>query len=62
MPVKSKKSKKSMPKTVEAYCLKCKGKKTMKNHKKCKTKRGGKMYKGTCEVCKTKMARIVSSY
>ena len=53
---------KSTTKVVVAYCLKCKGKNQMKNPKKCLTKRGGKMYKGACSVCETKMAVIVASY
>lgn len=40
---------------VEAYCVKCKRKRTMKNPKLTTMKNGRKAYKGTCSVCGTKM-------
>jgi len=49
---------------MEAYCVKCKAKREMKNAKEVemKSKRGKrKAMKGECPVCGTKMFRILPS-
>jgi len=40
---------------MQAYCVKCKEKKEMKDPVESTTKRGTKMMKGTCSVCGCKM-------
>lgn len=45
---------------IEAYCMKCKGHKTMVDPKKSKTKNGRTMYKGKCPDCGTTICRFVS--
>jgi len=45
---------------MEAYCVKCKAKKEMKDPKVTMTKRGGFMAKGKCPTCGTTMCRIMS--
>ncbi|MFH1801639.1 MAG: DUF5679 domain-containing protein [archaeon] len=44
---------------VEAYCVKCKSKKQMKDPKETKTKRGTNMMKGKCPTCGTTMCRMM---
>jgi RNase P subunit RPR2 len=43
---------------MEAYCVKCKDKKEMKNAKEVTMKNGKKAMTGTCPDCGTKMFRI----
>ena len=43
---------------VQAYCVKCKAKKTMKDPKETTMKNGRKACKGTCPDCGTGMYRI----
>ena len=43
---------------VEAYCVKCKAKREMKNDKKVKMKNGKPATKGECRKCGTAMFRI----
>jgi hypothetical protein len=43
---------------VEAYCVKCKNKKEMKNAKAIKMKNDKPATQGTCPNCGTKMFRI----
>ena len=45
---------------MQAYCVKCKQKREMKNPTKFRMKNGRTAYKGTCPVCGTKMFRIGS--
>lgn len=45
---------------LEGYCVKCKEKREMKDHKVSPTKRGTFMALGTCVKCGTKMAKIMS--
>jgi len=40
---------------VEGYCVRCKKKVEMKNPEEVINKRGGKMAKGTCPNCSTKV-------
>ena len=42
-------------------CMRCKENREMKDHKIEKTQRGTFMAKGTCTVCGTKMAKIMSA-
>jgi RNase P subunit RPR2 len=42
----------------EAYCVKCKGKKEMKDAQEIKMKNGRPAVTGKCPVCGTKMFRI----
>lgn len=44
---------------VEAYCLKCKAKKTMDNAEKVTMKNGRPAIKGQCPDCGTGMYKIV---
>lgn len=44
--------------TVEAYCVKCKAKKEMKNPTKITMKNGKPAVTGTCATCGTKMFKI----
>jgi hypothetical protein len=43
---------------TEAYCVKCKAKRTMKDEKKVTMKNGKPATQGSCPVCGTKMFRI----
>ncbi|MEA2003994.1 MAG: DUF5679 domain-containing protein [archaeon] len=43
---------------TEAYCVKCKAKKEMKDEEKITMKNGRPAKRGTCPVCGTKMFRI----
>ena len=43
---------------VEAYCVKCRAKKVMKNAKAVTMKNGKPASQGTCPTCSTKMFRI----
>tara|TARA_Y100000310_G_C20594458_1_gene769763 strand:+ start:1094 stop:1282 length:189 start_codon:yes stop_codon:yes gene_type:complete len=45
---------------VQGHCMKCKTKRDMKDAAISTTARGGKMAKGTCTKCGTKMAAIMS--
>lgn len=44
---------------AEAYCVKCKAKKEMKDAKEVTMKNGRKALKGTCPDCSTGMYRIM---
>ncbi len=44
---------------MEAYCVKCKSKKDMKNAKEATMKNGRKAMKGECPTCGTGMFRIM---
>jgi hypothetical protein len=46
---------------VEAYCVKCKAKREMKDAKKVTMKNGKPAMQGICPVCGTKVFRIGSS-
>lgn len=41
------------------YCMKCKAKQEMEDVIESKTLKGLRIAKGTCPVCKTKMAKIL---
>lgn len=43
---------------MEAYCVKCKGKKEMKDAEEVTMKNGRKAMKGQCPDCGTKMFKI----
>ncbi len=43
---------------MQAYCVRCKGKREMSNAKPVKMKNGRRATKGTCPSCGTKMFRI----
>lgn len=43
---------------MEAYCVKCKSKKEMKNATETRMKNGKPAVSGTCETCGTKMFKI----
>jgi len=43
---------------VQAYCVKCRAKREMKDAKKIKMKNGKPAMKGVCPKCGTKMFRI----
>ncbi|EKD46255.1 MAG: hypothetical protein ACD_68C00070G0001 [uncultured bacterium] len=45
-------------KQVEAYCVKCKAKRAMKDPQQIKMKNGKPAVTGTCPNCGTKMFRI----
>jgi hypothetical protein len=45
---------------MEAYCVKCKAKREMKNAKTVTTKNGRSMAKGTCPVCGTTMNKFLA--
>lgn len=47
--------------SVEAYCMKCKEKKTMKDPAESLTKNGKPITKGTCPVCGSTICRIGST-
>ena len=44
---------------MEAYCMKCKAKKEMKDPKETTTKNGRPMVKGVCPDCGTKMNKFL---
>ena len=44
---------------VEAYCVKCKAKRIMKDAKEVDMKGGRRAMQGLCPVCGTKMFRIM---
>lgn len=46
---------------VEAYCVKCKAKKEMKEPKEVTMKNGRKAMQGTCPACKTGMFKILGN-
>lgn len=43
---------------MDAYCVKCRAKKVMKNPKAVTMKNGKPATQGTCPTCSTKMFRI----
>jgi Domain of unknown function (DUF5679) len=45
----------------EAYCVKCRKKRQIKNGTVEKTVKGRNVAKGTCPVCGTKVARFLSN-
>jgi pimeloyl-ACP methyl ester carboxylesterase len=45
---------------VEAYCVKCKQKRTMHNARRIVTKNGRNALEGTCPICTTRLFRFVS--
>ena len=46
---------------MEAYCVKCKSKREMKEAKEVKMKNGRKAMKGRCPTCGTGLYRIMGS-
>lgn len=46
---------------TEAYCVKCKAKREMKNAEQVQMKNGKPAMSGVCPVCGTKMYKIGSS-
>ena len=46
---------------VQAYCMKCRGKKEMRDPKSVTMKNGKAATQGTCPSCGTKMFRIGST-
>ena len=46
---------------MEAYCVKCKSKREMKDAKEVKMKNGRKAMKGRCPTCGTGLYRIMGS-
>ena len=44
---------------VEAYCMKCKAKREMKNETETTTAKGLRMAKGQCSTCGTNMCKIL---
>ena len=49
----------TMAAAVEAYCVKCKAKRDMKDPKEVTMANGRKAMKGTCPVCGTGMFKIM---
>ena len=49
---------KEVKQTMQAYCMKCRAKREMKNPKPITMKNGRPATTGTCPVCGTKMFRI----
>ena len=47
---------------MEAYCMKCRAKREMKNAKAIKMKNGKPATQGVCAKCGTKMFRIGKAY
>ena len=45
---------------MEAYCVKCKAKRPMKNGKRVKTKNNRNAMKGQCSTCGTTMMKFVA--
>jgi hypothetical protein len=56
--VASYKQKGKEEKQMQAYCVKCRAKKEMKNPKSITMKNGKPATQGTCSTCGTKMFRI----
>jgi hypothetical protein len=50
-----------MSQTYEAYCVKCKAKRTVKNPETVQMKNGRPAVKGSCETCGTGMYKILSN-
>ena len=48
----------TVPMATEAYCVKCKAKRTMTNEHKITMKNGKPATEGVCPVCGTKMFKI----
>ena len=46
---------------TEAYCVKCKSKRTMSNAAEVTMKNGRKAMKGSCPTCSTEMRRILGN-
>jgi hypothetical protein len=46
---------------TEAYCVKCRDKRTMEDEKEVTMKNGKPATQGTCPVCETKMFKIGKS-
>lgn len=46
---------------MDAYCVRCKTKKTMVGGKNAQTKNGRWMCQGTCETCGGKMNKFIST-
>jgi hypothetical protein len=46
---------------VEAYCVKCREKREIKNPKEVTMKNGRPAMEGTCPVCGTKLFRMLSA-
>ena len=46
---------------TEAYCVKCKSKRTMSNAAPVTMKNGRKAMKGSCPTCSTEMRRILGN-
>ncbi len=44
---------------MQGYCVKCRGKRDIRNEERIVMKNGRPAVKGTCPVCGTKMFRIV---
>jgi pimeloyl-ACP methyl ester carboxylesterase len=49
------------PRTVEAFCMKCKQKRTMRDPHKIVTKNGRNAIEGRCPVCEIKLFRFVAN-
>jgi hypothetical protein len=47
---------------MEAYCMKCRAKKEMKNAKAVTMKNGKAAHQGICKTCGTKMYQIGKGY
>jgi pimeloyl-ACP methyl ester carboxylesterase len=47
--------------TSEAYCVKCKAKRTIQNARKITTKNGRSALEGSCPVCGTKLYRFIAT-
>lgn len=58
MPKAEKKAPEVAAKSIQAYCVKCRSKKDVKNPKPVTMKNGKKATSGECPVCGTKMFRI----
>jgi hypothetical protein len=50
-----------MAEATEAYCVKCREKREIKNPKSVTMKNGRNAIEGTCGVCGTKLFRMVSN-
>ncbi len=48
-----------MSDTIEAYCVKCKSKRSMKDGQKVTMKNGKNAMQGKCETCGTGMYKIM---
>ncbi len=49
-----------MSETIEAYCVKCKSKRPMKDGQKVTMKNGREAMQGKCETCNTGMYKILA--